>query len=92
MKKIGYFEKLEPIDNEKDYQVVQSGDRLNSFLALVSALGLAYLSVLRADVTLGDSLPFVITLLAYAAGQKIFGKAIEKIPEIPIGRPKQLKK
>ena len=56
---------------------VQSMSRLMTFLALVAAILLALISVLMDNVSLGDSLPLIITFLAYSAGQKIFGKAME---------------
>ena len=70
--KIGFFETL------NGDRVEKSTTRLITFIAGVVALIIALMSVIMKDVTLGDALPMVITLLAYSAGTKVFQKSIEK--------------
>jgi len=49
-----------------------SNTRVNAHLAVLSALAIAISSVFVDGVTLGDSLPMVIVLLAYSFGVKTF--------------------
>lgn len=65
-KKIGYWEEL------KEGRIFKSSTRMNAFLALAIALGLSVAAVFMDDITLGDSLPFVGTLLGYSLGSKAF--------------------
>ena len=55
----------------------KSSTRLKTFLAAMSALVIALSSVFLSQITLGDSLPLIITLLAYSAGEKSFQNALE---------------
>ena len=64
--KIGFFEEW------KNDMVHQSSTRLMAFLALLVGLGLSVASVFMDDITLGDALPFVGTLLGYSLGSKAF--------------------
>ena len=55
----------------------KSSTRLKTFLAAMTALIIALSSVFLSQITLGDSLPLIITLLAYSAGEKSFQNALE---------------
>ncbi len=55
----------------------KSSTRLKTFLAAMTALVIALSSVFLSQITLGDSLPLIITLLAYSAGEKSFQNALE---------------
>ena len=55
----------------------KSSTRLKTFLAAITALIIALSSVFLSQITLGDSLPLIITLLAYSAGEKSFQNALE---------------
>ena len=55
-----------------------SSTRLQFFLSCVAGLVIAISSVFLESVTLGDSLPMVITLLSYSLGAKIFGESLNK--------------
>ena len=63
IQKTGFFE---------DSPGVKSSTRLMAFLALLAALLIAISVVFIANVSIGDGLPLVITLLAYSAGVKTF--------------------
>ena len=67
--KTGYFE---------DQPGVKSSTRLMAFLSLLAGLSIALSSVFVESITLGDSLPMVITLLSYSAGVKTFQKLVSK--------------
>jgi len=76
MEKIGFLETY----NSEAKLVEKSSKRRNRFLALIAGLLIAILSILPwIDVTLGDSLPMVIVLLAYSLGETLFATAVEKI-------------
>ena len=64
----GFFE-----DNKGN----KSSTRLKTFLAAITALIIALASVFLEQITLGDSLPMIITLLAYSASEKTFQYILE---------------
>jgi len=66
--KVGFFEEAEG---------KKSSARLLTFIAGVSGVVIALASTFMSNVTLGDSMPMVMTLLSYAAGVKVFQKALE---------------
>ena len=68
MEKTGFFE-VAPGN--------KSSTRLMTFLALISGLIIALSSVFMDGVTLGDSLPMVLVLLAYSLGGKAFQNVVE---------------
>ena len=53
----------------------KSSTRLMAFLSLCTGLIIAVSSVFVDNVSLGDALPFVITLLSYSLGSKAFQEA-----------------
>lgn len=73
MEKIGYLETY-----NKEAQIIEkSSNRLQAFLAVLAAIVIAVSSVYAYEVTLGDALPMVITLLAYSFGARVFQKFAE---------------
>jgi hypothetical protein len=50
----------------------KSSTRLKTFLATITALIIALICVLSKEITSGECLPVIITLLMYAAGEKSF--------------------
>lgn len=68
MERTGYFE---------SQPGRKSSTRLMTFLALVAALIIAICSVFMTTISLGDSLPLVVTLLAYSLGAKSFQQIAE---------------
>jgi len=62
---VGFFEEKEG---------VKSSTRLMTVSAAFGGIAIAIASVFLKDVTLGDALPMVATLLLYSAGQKIGNK------------------
>ncbi|MFA5417831.1 MAG: hypothetical protein WC341_05175 [Bacteroidales bacterium] len=50
----------------------KSSTRLKTFLSAITALIIALASVFFTQITLGESLPVIITLLAFSAGEKSF--------------------
>ena len=68
----------ETFNSESGY-IEKSNSRRNQTFALIAGLLIALGSVLPwLDVTLGDSLPMVITLLGYSLGSSAWNKTIEK--------------
>ena len=67
--RIGYFEEAPGR---------KSSTRLMCFLAAIGGITSGVASVFMANVTIGDALPMVITLLTFAAGTKVFQKFAEK--------------
>lgn len=68
MKKIGMFEEKEG---------VVSSTRVMTFIAAIGGIIIAVSSVFLKNVTVGDALPMVITLLSYSFGAKVFQKFAE---------------
>lgn len=64
----GYFEEKEG---------VKSSTRLMTFTAAMAAIFIAVASVFIKEVTIGDALPIVLTLLSYSLGAKVFQKIAE---------------
>ena len=59
--------------------IENSSNRLKELIAAIVAFLIAIFSVLPwFEVTLGDSLPMVITLLAYSLGNATFKAALDK--------------
>ncbi len=56
-----------------------SSTNLMSFLSFTVAAIIALAGVFMANITLGDSLPFVITFLTYTFGAKTFKIGIEML-------------
>jgi hypothetical protein len=56
---------------------VVSSTRVMTFIAAIAGIFVAVASVFVQDITLGDALPMVITLLSYSFGAKIFSKFAE---------------
>ncbi|MFA5419634.1 MAG: hypothetical protein WC341_14380 [Bacteroidales bacterium] len=66
--KSGYFE---------DAAGNKSSTRLKTFLAAVTAMIIALASVFFQVVTLGESLPIIIALLAFSSGEKSYQSFLE---------------
>lgn len=68
MKKNGFFETA---SGDK------SSTRLMTFMALCVGLIIALSAVFGSEITLGDALPFTVTLLGYSLGAKAFQNAMD---------------
>jgi hypothetical protein len=66
--KSGFFE---------DAQGNKSSTRLKTFLAAITAMLIAISSVFFQVVTISESLPIIITLLAFSSGEKSYQSFLE---------------
>ena len=66
--KSGFFE---------DARGNKSSTRLKTFLAAITAMIIALASVFFQVVTLSESLPIIITLLAFSSGEKSYQSFLE---------------
>lgn len=66
---VGFFEESDG---------VSSITRLKTFIAAMAGVLISICSVFVSNITIGDALPMVVTLLAYSAGTKVFQKFAEK--------------
>lgn len=66
--KSGYFE---------DANGNKSSTRLKTFLAAITAMIIALSSVFFKVVTVGESLPIIVTLLAFSSGEKSYQSFLE---------------
>jgi|ETNmetMinimDraft_26_1059896.scaffolds.fasta_scaffold16957_2 hypothetical protein len=55
----------------------KSSTRLKTFLSAIAALFIALISVVFSEVSLGESLPVIITLLAFSSGEKSYQYFLE---------------
>jgi hypothetical protein len=55
----------------------KSSTRLKTFLSALTALIIALASIIFNEVSLGESLPVIITLLAFSSGEKSYQYFIE---------------
>lgn len=55
----------------------KSSTRLKTFLAAITAMAIALSSVFFQVVTVGESLPIIITLLAFSSGEKSYQSFLE---------------
>ena len=55
----------------------KSSTRLKTFLSAITALFIALISVLINEVSIGESLPVIITLLAFSSGEKSYQYLLE---------------
>ena len=55
----------------------KSSTRLKTFLAAMTAFIIALTSVFFKGINIGQSLPLIITLLAYSAGEKSYQNFLE---------------
>ncbi len=60
-----------------DPQGNRSSTRVKTFLAALTAFAIALVSVFIKEITPGDSLPVIITLLAFSSGEKSFQAYLE---------------
>jgi len=73
-KKIGFLETW----NRESGMIEKSNGRRNQLMALSVGLIISLLSVTPfVEVTLGESLPIILTLLSYSLGSSIYQKTIE---------------
>ncbi len=61
----------------RDPQGNRSSTRVKTFLAALTAFAIALVSVFIKEITPGDSLPVIITLLAFSSGEKSFQAYLE---------------
>ena len=61
----------------RDPQGNRSSTRVKTFLAALTALAIALASVFMQEITLADSLPLIIILLAFSSGEKSFQAYLE---------------
>jgi len=66
---VGFFEESDG---------VKSITRLKTFISAMAGILISICSVFVSNITIGDALPMVVTLLAYSAGTKVFQKFAEK--------------
>lgn len=55
----------------------KSSTRLKTFLSAVIAMCIAIVSIFFKEVSIGESLPVIITLLAFSAGEKSYQYFLE---------------
>ncbi len=55
----------------------KSSTRLKTFLSAIIALCIAIISVVLNEVSIGESLPVIITLLAFSSGEKSYQYFLE---------------
>lgn len=60
-----------------DPQGNRSSTRVKTFLAALTAFAIALVSVFVKEITPGDSLPVIITLLTFSSGEKSFQAYLE---------------
>lgn len=60
-----------------DPQGNKSSTRVKTFLAALTAFAIALVSVFVKEITPGDSLPVIITLLTFSSGEKSFQAYLE---------------
>jgi hypothetical protein len=84
----GFFLKLFPMNSNSQSTLPKSGffedakgnkssTRLKTFLAAITAMLIALASVFFQVVTVGESLPIIITLLAFSSGEKSYQSFLE---------------
>ncbi len=61
----------------RDPQGNKSSTRVKTFLAALTAFAIALVSVFVKEITPGDSLPVIITLLTFSSGEKSFQAYLE---------------
>jgi len=68
---------LSPSGFFEDNNGNKSSTRLKTFLSAITALFIALISIFLNEVSLGESLPVIITLLAFSSGEKSYQYFLE---------------